>query len=304
VTGTVAADDGTSIAYRDYGGQGDALILLTGLGNSAVVYDDFAPRFTDEYRVVAVTRRGFGGSGKPTTGYDTTTRAADDLAVLDKLAIDEAVFVGHSVAGSELAELATRHADRVSGLVFLDAVAQPLTPDRAAAVEDCAAHTESWAPGRTITDDPMVGLLAQQQARVPFPLPPSARAELDEMTDISEDGRVSRNESGAARSALKRATTDLTRVTEPGLAIIAVSRDPAVHFPWMTAERVPAEDQAHAQGCAALLGDLAQASVDAAAANPVIQTQVWEDAHHYLFQQFPQRTEDAIKGWLAGRARP
>ena len=149
----------------------------------------------------------------------------------------------------------------------------------------------------------MVGLLAQQQARLPFPLPPSSRAELDDLTDISNDGRVSWKASPAARSALEQAATDLTRVAEPSLAIIAVSRDPAVHFPWMTAERVPAEDRARAQECAALLGDLAEASVDAAAANPLIQRQVWKDAHHYLFQQFPQRTEDTIKRWLAGLAR-
>jgi pimeloyl-ACP methyl ester carboxylesterase len=299
VTGTATAADGTPIAYRDYGGDGPALILLTGLGNSAVVYDDFAPRFTDTHRVVAITRRGFGDSGKPTIGYDNATRAADDLTVLDELSIDEAVFVGHSVAGSELAELGARHGERVIGLVFLDAAGQPLSPDQESAVDGCIRDTESWAPGRTVSDDPLDDLLTQQQAWYPFPLPPSTRAELDAVTDIDEDGTVHWKESGAARGALGSATTDLTEVAEPSLAIIAVSRDPAVHFPWMTADNVPQEDRARAAECAALSGDLAQAAVDAAAGNPLIQTQVWPDAHHYVFLQFPQRTEDAIEEWLA-----
>lgn len=300
VTGTATAVDGTAIAYRDYGGEGPALILLTGLGNSAVVYDDFAPRFTDTHRVVAITRRGFGDSGKPTIGYDDATRAADDLAVLDALSIDEAVFVGHSVAGSELAELGARHGERVAGLVFLDAAGQPLSEDQESAVDRCIRDTESRAPGRTVSDDPLDDLLAQQQARFPFPLPPSARAELDAVSDIDEDGNVRWNGSGAAYGALQAATTDLTGVAEPSLAIIAVSRDPAVRFPWMTAANVPEQDRARAAACAAMEGDLARAAVDAAAGNPLIETQVWPDAHHYVFLQFPQRTEDAIEEWLAG----
>ena len=304
VTGTAAAADGTQIAYRDYGGDGPALILLTGLGNSAAVYDDFAPRFTDTHRVVAITRRGFGDSGKPTLGYDDATRAADDLAVLDALSIDEAIFVGHSVAGSELAELGTRDGDRVTGLVFLDATGQPLSPDQEHAVGLCIHDTESKAPAPTVGEDPLGDLLAQQQARHPFPLPPSARTDLDAVTDVDEDGTLRWNESGAARGALGSATTDLSGVAVPSLAIIAVSRDPAVHFPWMTGDQVREEDRARAVECAALVGDLSEAQIAAAARNPMIQTQVWRDAHHYLFLQFPGRTEDAIREWLAELPQP
>lgn len=300
VTGTAAAADGTPIAYRDFGGDGPALVLLTGLGNSAAVYDDFAPRFTDEHRVVAITRRGFADSGMPAEGYDVATRASDDLAVLDALEINEAVFVGHSVAGSELAELGTRHRDRVTGLVFLDATHGPRSADQRSAVDDCISFSESWMPAMAVSDDRLGDEVAHAQARFPFPLPPSARTDIEALTDISQRGEVRWTASGFAMAALREASSDLSGVAVSALAIVAVSRDPAVHFPWITAERVPEEDLAQAQDCADLMGDLAEESAATAAANPQIQTQVWQDAHHHLFLQSPQQTQHAIEAWLAG----
>jgi pimeloyl-ACP methyl ester carboxylesterase len=49
------------------------------------------------------------------------TRALDDLRVLDALAIDKAIFVGHSMAGDELSALGADHPQRVEKLVYLDA---------------------------------------------------------------------------------------------------------------------------------------------------------------------------------------
>jgi pimeloyl-ACP methyl ester carboxylesterase len=65
---------------------------------------------------------GFGRSSQPAHGYDLATRALDDIAVLDKLNIRQAVFVGHSVAGTELSKLAAAYPNRVKKLVYLDAL--------------------------------------------------------------------------------------------------------------------------------------------------------------------------------------
>jgi pimeloyl-ACP methyl ester carboxylesterase len=54
-------------------------------------------------------------------GYDVGTRARDDIAVLDSFDINKAVFVGHSVAGSELSTIGVKYGDRVEKLVYLDA---------------------------------------------------------------------------------------------------------------------------------------------------------------------------------------
>ena len=50
----------------DWGGSGRGLVLLAGLGSTAHVYDDFAPKLTSEYHVYGITRRGFGASSAPT----------------------------------------------------------------------------------------------------------------------------------------------------------------------------------------------------------------------------------------------
>jgi len=71
--------------------------MLAGLGNTAHVFDHFAYQFTDQYRVIAITRRGFGASSHPTNGYDLATRAGDIAAVLDHLKIERAILVGHSL---------------------------------------------------------------------------------------------------------------------------------------------------------------------------------------------------------------
>src|SRR5262245_25323768 len=98
------------------------MVLLTGLGDNAHAYDEFAFQFTDRFHVIGITRRGFGRSSQPAGGYDLATRARDDIAVLDTLNIRSAVFVGHSVAGTELSKLAAAYPDRVTKLVYLDAL--------------------------------------------------------------------------------------------------------------------------------------------------------------------------------------
>lgn len=111
---------GVSLEVLDWGGTGPALVFLAGLGNTAHAYDEFAPRFLDRFRVVAITRRGFGASSHPASGYDSSTLASDVVTVLDSMRLDRAVLAGHSIAALELTAMATHHADRVPKIVFLD----------------------------------------------------------------------------------------------------------------------------------------------------------------------------------------
>lgn len=124
----VRVDNGVQLQVLDWGGADNSrtMVLLTGLGDNAHVYDQFALQFTDFFHVIGITRRGYLPSsqppGSPTgAGYDVDARARDDVAVLDSLGIGKAVFVGHSVAGSELSALGIKYADRVEKLVYLDA---------------------------------------------------------------------------------------------------------------------------------------------------------------------------------------
>ena len=106
----VTVAPGVELEVIDWGGSGKPMVLLTGLGDNAHVFDNFAFQFTDYFHVYGITRRGFLPSSQPRGGYDVPTRAADDIAVLDALGIRKAVFVGHSLSGSELSRLGAAYA--------------------------------------------------------------------------------------------------------------------------------------------------------------------------------------------------
>src|ERR1700761_6218286 len=59
----IPVDEGVKLEVLDWGGSGRPLVLLAGGGNTAHVFDDFAPKLTDHYHVYGITRRGFGASG-------------------------------------------------------------------------------------------------------------------------------------------------------------------------------------------------------------------------------------------------
>src|SRR6266853_5506076 len=63
--------NGVRLHYLDWGGRGDTILFLPGFNDTAHVYDQFAPRFTDRFHVIGLTRRGVGESDKPKDGYDT-----------------------------------------------------------------------------------------------------------------------------------------------------------------------------------------------------------------------------------------
>src|ERR1700759_3899640 len=117
----IAVDSAVKLEVIDWGGSGRPVVLLAGSGQTAHSFDDFAPRLAPYYHVYGITRRGFGASSKPATGYRTDRRADDVLAVLDSLGLKRPVLAGHSLAGEELSSIGSRRPDRVGGLISLDA---------------------------------------------------------------------------------------------------------------------------------------------------------------------------------------
>ena len=119
-----------SLEVVDWGGEGFPLVFLAGLGHTAHVFDEFAPRFTDEYRVLGITRRGFGSSSQPATGYSVDSLANDILIILDSLQLEDVILVGHSLGGDEMTMLASRQNRRLRALIYIDAAyAQVMTRD-------------------------------------------------------------------------------------------------------------------------------------------------------------------------------
>jgi pimeloyl-ACP methyl ester carboxylesterase len=155
--------NGVRLHYVDWGGQGQVLLFLTPEGGTAHTFDSLAPRFTDRFRVLGLTRRGQGQSDRPASGYDPATLAADLRAFLDAMNIERAILAGYSIAGDEQTKFAVLYPQRVTKLVYLDAAY-----DRAAGKElmDRLRRIAPLPPPR-FTDHPTAELLTTSAAYRP-----------------------------------------------------------------------------------------------------------------------------------------
>ena len=117
----VSGSTNNKIEILDFGGTGQPILFLTGLGNSALVFVDFAPKFCDKFHVYAMSRRGYGASEQTANGYRIDTLANDILAVTKTLNLDKVILIGHSIAGDEISKFASTYQDKVDKVVYLDA---------------------------------------------------------------------------------------------------------------------------------------------------------------------------------------
>jgi non-heme chloroperoxidase len=120
----VSVDKSVRLEVLDWGGTGRP-ILFVGCYLTAHVYDDIAPKLTDQFHVFAVTRRGVGASDHPATGYDPQRRANDILEVISAVGMQKPILIGNSCGGDILHTLGAQHPDRLGGLVYLDAAEDP-----------------------------------------------------------------------------------------------------------------------------------------------------------------------------------
>lgn len=117
----VSVNRDVTLEVLDWGGSGVPIVLLAGRGQTAHSFERFAPSLAKFYRVYGITRRGYGASSKPPSGYRADQLADDVLSVLDSLRLTNPILAGHSLAGQELSSIGSRHPERVRGLIYLDA---------------------------------------------------------------------------------------------------------------------------------------------------------------------------------------
>lgn len=185
---SVTVDSSVQLEVLEWGGSGPPVVLLA-CYVSAHVYDEFAPKLTNQFHVYGVTRRGIGASDKPATGYAVQRSVNDVLEVLNTLKVQKSILVGHSCAGQVLTMFAAQRSDRLLGLVYFDGPGDPtLTPaDVDAPMPDPAMLPRSLTPPSAPDNRSFEALRASQQRSRGWAFP---EAELRQQYAANPDGSV------------------------------------------------------------------------------------------------------------------
>jgi pimeloyl-ACP methyl ester carboxylesterase len=297
--GMVPVDTGVRLHYLDFGGRGPTLLFLPGLGNTAHAFDDFAPRFTDRYHVVALTRRGFGESDHPTSGYDIPRLVEDIRQAIDRLQLGKVALIGHSIAGEEMTRFAATYPDRVTSLVYLDAAYDRIAAD--SALQE-VFQTPPNVPGPpmplardTITPEAYVDFVHRTRG-VNIP-------ESDIRTRYRYDGW--QEEITLAYQAIEPERPNYSAIHVPALAIYAIDDSVSQLEPWQRS------DTANAPGFQDLLRgmEMAERPVRDEFKREVQRSRVVEihGGHHWIFVSHADRVFEAVRDFLAApefRAAP
>lgn len=275
--------NGQRLHYLDWGGRGPTMLFLPGMGHTAHIFDELAPRFVGRFHVVALTLRGHGASSAPAHPYTVDSLAADVHGALIALRASDVVLVGHSLGGHVANRVATLYQKSVARVIYLDAAkdsiglaalraAAPTTrpsPDTLTRGADSRTH---WAQRRLFFSFWSDAQEADYRSG-------KTAAEIPAMTDLY-------------------ALQNWAVVRQPQLDICAFDW-PAVQFPWLAgAAREP------------LAGEISKYVVE--------QFVPWErascerfrrdardgtlvivpESNHYVFLVSPERTYVAMTRWL------
>ena len=218
----VEAEKGVRLEVLDWGGTGRPILLLTGLGDTAHVYDDFAPKLAKQFHVLGITRRGFGASTGGTGLNYSSDRLGDDvIAVIHSLRLARPILAGHSIAGEELSSVGARHPDAVSGLVYLDAAWSYAFDNGEMTPLATYLQLQKSSPRPTFSEADFSSFETWRNAdsigsgvRVPL-------QEYHQEGEVDASGRVHQRDTGAIADAIFAGTRKYTDLHLPILALIA-----------------------------------------------------------------------------------
>jgi non-heme chloroperoxidase len=229
----VTVDKDVRLEVLDWGGPGRPVILLAGGGNTAHVFDDFAPKLAANYHVYGITRRGFGASTYAPLKEGADSLGEDILTVIRALKINKPVLVGHSIAGAELSSVASLHPASIAGVIYLEA-AYPYAFDNGhgpSMKEFLEIQGGAQPPSPSQSDLTSFSALQKWDARVyGFKLPES---EFHQTWDSTPDGRPKKPRGFPGSQSfmtIMTSTKKYARIPVPALAIFAI---PHAREAWM-----------------------------------------------------------------------
>jgi non-heme chloroperoxidase len=234
----LAVEPGVKLQVLDWGGTGKPLVFLAGLGGTAHSFDTFALRFTSNYHVYGITRRGYAPSDIPDPIAEnyTADRLGDDVvSILDQLKLQRPVLVGHSFAGEEMSSVGSRFPQRVAGLIYLDAAFRyAFSPaDRGDFQIDTLelkrrldAVTNAVSPSETRTAiDDILSVLPQYQKDLAQQKKDLANAKDMTPAEYAMEKKEHSTAEGKIEDAALRGERRYTSITCPVLAIFALPHD-------------------------------------------------------------------------------
>ncbi len=236
--------NGINLHYLDWGGSGDVLLFLAGMGCNAHIFDHLAPRFTDKFHVIALTRRGHGESDHPETGYDVDTLTEDISQFLNALGIEKVILAGHSMANVELSHFNTMYPERVLKLVFLDAAY-----DRRSASYKDMVEKSPWkkiqAPGLDVDyyteKDHFAATKRAYPSFTPIWTEAMEEQSLHEITKAPSGKIIDRMSDTIGKSLMDTLTSYVledSKIKVPALAFFALSKGiNSISDEWMTDEQ-------------------------------------------------------------------
>jgi non-heme chloroperoxidase len=123
---TISTKDGTQIFYKDWG-KGQPIVFSHGWPLTADDWDAQMLFFGQQgFRVIAHDRRGHGRSTQTWDGNEMDTYSDDLAALTEKLDLKNAIHVGHSTGGGEVARYIGRHGTKRVGMAVLISAVPPL----------------------------------------------------------------------------------------------------------------------------------------------------------------------------------
>jgi len=290
----ITVDTNVKLEVLDWGGTGRPLVMLAGLGNTAHVFDKFALKLTPKYHVYGITRRGFGDSSVPDSGYGADRLGDDVLAVIEELKLNRTVLAGHSIAGEELSSIGSRRPEKVAGLIYLDAGYQyafynPAHGNLILDSLDVQKKLEQLRPGKEPQDTkPLMRELLQTS------LPQLEKDLQEQLKDVESRGpppNMPPPKFPAAVTGIMEGEQKYTEVHAPVLLIYAVphSGGPPLKDPAMQAAR-EARDEANTN---------AQAQAFASAVPQAVVVKL-PHANHYVFDSNEADVLREMDAFIAG----